>query len=427
MTGMQQDNGSFSSVALRHEAARIQLARISVARDRPLRNAVRALAAIVAETVDVARLSIWLLSADNRSIRCEFLYQPHTRDVFEGSVLYAQDFPNYFRAMSARRVIAVTDVRNDVIVEEFRAAYFDPLGITSMLDAPIYANGRIAGIVCHEHIGEPRQWTTADCEFAANVADIIARLHVESQRLQAESTLGSVQSHVMELQRAGTMGRLAAGMAHDFRNLLGAVTGYAELMASTAPDNEKLQGYSRELLHAVEHGTELTQELLTLSQELPCRPVVADLEQVLLNYRSLLAMAAGGRVALEMDLAHDLCRVFIDPAQIERAVLNLVVNARDAMPDKGSVLIRLYTAAPHADEGQHVVIEVADTGCGMDISTQELMFEPFFTTKGDSGTGLGLAIVQQIIHHAGGHIEVDSKPGEGTRIRLYLPGISSHS
>jgi signal transduction histidine kinase len=119
--------------------------------------------------------------------------------------------------------------------------------------------------------------------------------------------------------------------------------------------------------------------------------------------------------------------VFVDPAQVERAVLNLVVNASDAMPEGGAVDVLLYDVLSHGDSGGHyVVVEVRDSGTGMDASTRELMFEPFFTTKGDRGTGLGLAIVQQIVHHAGGFIEVDSTPGAGTQVRLYLPGIGSH-
>ncbi len=407
------------------ETARMELARLSVSPEQPLRQALRLLAELVSSALGVGRVSIWMLAKEGRAICCEFLYQPATRDVFEGAALHARDFPNYFAALSQRRVVAVSDIGNNPITEEFRSAYFEPLGIGAMLDAPIYRNGRVVGIVCHEHIGEARIWSEAECEFGANVADIIARLHAEAERLQAESTLGSFQSHVMELQRAGTMGRLAAGMAHDFRNILGAITGFADLMISSAGNNPELHGYGQDLHEAVQKGTYLTQELLTLSQEMPCRPAVTDLRAILLRYQNLLHMALGSGVELRLELASTVCRVFVDASQIERAILNLVVNANDAMPDGGVITLRLFDVPSHANaEGQSVAIEVADTGHGMDASTCELMFEPFFTTKGDSGTGLGLAIVQQIIHHAGGHIEVESEPGRGTCLRLLLPAIS---
>lgn len=423
MTALEGAPGSAPVTA--YETARIELARLSVSHERPLRLALRLLAEAVSDALGVARVSIWMLVQEDRAICCEFLYQPATRDVFEGVVLHARDFPAYFSALSARRVVAVSDIGSDPITEEFRRPYFEPLGIGAMLDAPIYRDGRVVGIVCHEHIGAARLWSEAECEFAANVADIIARIHAEAERLQAESTLGSFQSHVMELQRAGTMGRLAAGMAHDFRNILGAITGFADLMISSAGHNPELQGYGQDLHEAVDKGTRLTQELLTLSQEMPCRPAVTDMRAVLLRYQNLLGMALGSGVHLQLELADEVCRVFVDAAQIERAILNLVVNANDAMPDGGTVTLRLFEGAPQADaDGHYLVIEVADTGHGMDVSTRELMFEPFFTTKGDSGTGLGLSIVQQIIHHAGGHIEVDSTPGRGTRLRLLLPAIS---
>ncbi|MDP2226774.1 MAG: ATP-binding protein [Moraxellaceae bacterium] len=418
------DRASPSSATARsYEEARLAMSRISVGSGHSLRQCQHELARLVAAALEVSRVSIWLAIDEGRAIRCDCLFQPGRDDVCEGVILHQRDFPEYFLALSVRRVIAVTDVADDPLVEEFREPYFRPLGITSMLDAPIYQAGEVVGIVCHEHVGAVREWQPSDSEFAAAVADTISRLYAESAQLQAEHALGAYQTQVNALQRVGSLGRLAAGMAHDFKNVLSAVFGYADLITDAAKGNPEVLELAEELVHAAERGQELTQQLLTLAQETPSRPRVTDVVTLIEQYRSMLGMAVGSRVSLRLRTV-PVSRVFVDGAQLERVLLNLVVNARDALPPAGGEIAIAVYEAVCGNEGTQVVIEVRDNGSGMDADTRDRIFEPFFTTKGDAGTGLGMAIVQQVITHAGGRVEVESEPGSGTAIRLCLPGIA---
>jgi len=311
--------------------------------------------------------------------------------------------------------------------EEFRASYLSPLGITAMLDAPILQGGDIIGIVCHEHVGDARTWTDPECEFAASVGDIVARLYAEAERLRAERALAAHQARLIELQQFSEMGRLAAGVAHDFNNVLNAIFAYVDLVADAAGDNPEVIRLTGELTSIADSGRELAHNLMTLGRVNAQRPRVISPADVITTAVPLLRGAAGPRLRVETRIPEAISRVLIDPIQLERAVVNLVVNARDAMPAGGvvTVALREETVGERPDrQTVFVVLEVSDTGVGMDSETRERMFETFFSTKGSRGRGLGMSNVNQIITMAGGFIQVDSDLGKGTRIRLYLPRIA---
>ena len=409
------------------EQARLQLARISVGEGQSLHRALGRLAQLAADTIRVARVSIWLLIDKGRAIQCHYLYQPDCKDVFEGVVLLQSDFPHYFEALNTSRVISVMDVDGDPMTAEFRDSYFKPLGISSMLDAPIFQGGQLVGIVCHEHIGPVRSWTDSERNFAACVADALARLFEEAARLKVEDSLGVFQQHVQELEHIGALGRLAAEIAHDFNNVLTAINAYTDMIHRSADDNVHVSKLVQGLSKAVERGTNLTQELLTYGRGKPSNPRVVDMGATLSSMREMLQMSAGKDIQLNLTVHGPVSRVFIDPALLERAMLNLVVNARDAMPQGGSIHVDVREAIlKRSDDVEevYVLLDIRDTGQGMDAQTRERIFEPFFTTKGERGTGLGLAIVNQFMSLSGGFVEVDSQPGEGTVIRIYLPRIA---
>ena len=411
-----------------YEAAQLHLARLSLAGAVPLRQMLRDVTDLAAAALRVSRVSIWLFLDERRAIRCDFLHQPASRAVYEGTILNARDFPSYFRALSLRRVISVLSDDEDPLTAEFRDAYFRPLGITAMLDAPIYQAGQMVGIVCHEHIGPARMWTGMDREFAACVADTIARLYEEDRRTRAESTVRLYQEQAAELQRVGSVGLLAAGVAHDFRNMIGVISGFADLIAEATAGDDRVAGLVREVHAVVDRAVRLTEELKQLGHRDQTRPTIVDVGVLLERSLPLLQTTVGPKIRLEVQIAPRVSRVFIDSLELERVILNLVVNARDAMPTGGEIRITLREAA-HADSvsptRMYVLLAVEDTGVGMDDATRSRIFDPFFTTKGGAGTGLGLAIVQQIVTAAGGFVEVTSAPGQGTRLSLYLPRIAA--
>jgi signal transduction histidine kinase len=410
-----------------YEAVTLRLARERVTDARPLREVLKEVTEIAATALQVKRVSVWFFVDEPRSIRCDYLYQPDRGEIYEGAILHAGDFPVYFEMLESSRVVRFVDRDGDPLSEEFRTSYLAPLGITAMLDAPILQRGDIIGIVCHEHVGCAREWTDPECEFAASVGDIVARLYAEAERLRAESTLEAHRAHLAELQQFGEIGRLAAGVAHDFNNVLNAIFGYAELLADTAGDVPQVKRLATELASIADQGRELTQDLMTLGRVNVQRACVVSPADVLTRSLPLLRAAAGPRVRVQTVVSGHVSRILMDPIQLERAILNLVVNARDAMPTGGGVTVELReeTVGQSADrQSTFVVLEVSDTGVGMDAETRERMFEAFFSTKGSQGRGLGMSIVNQIITLVGGFIQVDSFLGKGTQVRLYLPRIA---
>ncbi len=218
-------------------------------------------------------------------------------------------------------------------------------------------------------------------------------------------------------ERLETLGRLAAGIAHDFNNIMTAIMGYSELLLD-ADLGPKLRDHVREIVDAADKASALNRQLMAFSRRQAGEPRVVDFRLVVSGVERLLRRLIGEAVRIVVDLPPDLGRVKADPAQLEQVVMNLAVNARDAMPRGGVLTLRL------ADAGTQVLLEVRDTGDGMDRATCDRIFEPFFSTKPEGrGTGLGLATVDAIVRRSGGRVEVESQPGEGTTFRVWLPRV----
>jgi two-component system cell cycle sensor histidine kinase/response regulator CckA len=233
------------------------------------------------------------------------------------------------------------------------------------------------------------------------------------------------------------VGRLAGGVAHDFNNLLMAILGYGEIMLAELHQEDPLSSYVGNMMEVAERAAALTHQLLAFSRKQILHLQVIDLNEVLANLENMLQRLLGEDLELELKLAPDLGAVKADPGQMEQVIMNLAVNARDAMPQGGRLVIS--TANFYLDNGQdrkpaevlsgpYVQLSVSDNGAGMDTETQAHIFEPFFTTKeAGKGTGLGLSTVYGIVAQSGGHLEVESQPGRGTTFHIYLPRITSAS
>lgn len=238
-----------------------------------------------------------------------------------------------------------------------------------------------------------------------------------------------LEGELRQAQKMEALGRLAGGVAHDFNNLLTIISGYGELLLTQVP--EPLREDVRAILEGAERATTLTRQLLALSRRQAGRPRVVDLNTVIRGMEQIIRRALGEGVTLELLLRASLWPVKADPGQLEQILLNLAVNARDAMPRGGRLVVatanctRTEAAALHLPPGQYVRLTVRDTGEGLDPETCQRIFEPFFSTKStDKGTGLGLAIVYGIVKQSGGEVFVDSRLGEGTIFTIYLPRSS---
>lgn len=414
--------------AERFEKARLQLSRMHGGSGAGLQEMWLEVAHLAADTLNVERVGVWLLMDEDRAIRCRYLLQRSNSEVFQGAVLRRQDFPLYFGALAEHRCMAADDAQGSPLSKELLKSYLQPLGITSMLDAPLFIAGRLVGVVCHEHIGPQRRWSELEADFACAVADNIARLYVELQQSNAQATLETYQRHLMELHRMEAVGRMAAGIAHDFRGIVGAAMGFAELIRRAPGLTPQIEQYARRIIEALERGRQLTNDVMNFGKDESVAPRVLEVRGVLENMADMLRVLLGSKVTLRLEAAAQVRRVFIDASQLERMVLNLVLNARDAMPEGGELTISVAESRLDNDDGEtatFVTISVRDTGVGMDAATLEHIFKPFFTTKGEAGTGLGLVIVQQVVARAGGLIRMHSEPGKGTTACVHLPPIAA--
>jgi two-component system, cell cycle sensor histidine kinase and response regulator CckA len=411
------------------ESARLALARTSVAGVDSIRDVLRRVTEISAHAIQVERVGLWTLSEDRSLLRCCELYELSKNRHSAGTVLQARDFPTYIRALEERRDVPADDAVVHPLTHELRDTYLVPLGIGAMLDAPIFRDGRVIGVVCHEHVGESRTWRPDERDFAGSVADMVALKLEAKARRELEELLRASEAQLVEAQKMEAVGRLAAGVAHDFNNLLTVVISNAHHITRNAEATPKVAELARQILEAGNRSVELTRELLQLARRTPRAPRVFDLVRGVEAILGILRTVAGSAHRVELlDGATAGC-VFMDRSQLERLLVNLVVNARDAMPQGGTITLRISEASPSGELGasrDHLLLEVIDTGVGMDAATRARIFEPFFTTKlRDRGTGLGLSIVYQIVSDCGGAIEVDSELGKGTTFRIHLPRVAA--
>jgi two-component system, cell cycle sensor histidine kinase and response regulator CckA len=239
-----------------------------------------------------------------------------------------------------------------------------------------------------------------------------------------------LEEQVRQAAKMEAVGRLAGGIAHDFNNLLNVITGYAELGLKRMPAQSDARRHIAEILRAADRAAGLTRQLLTFSRRQVVPPRVVDLNAVVRDMDGLLRRIIGEDVRLQCEPGGTPLQVLVDPGQMEQVVMNLAVNARDAMPDGGTLVVETASVevGPHEcgdlSPGRYAALTVTDTGCGMDAQTISRIFEPFFTTKAEGkGTGLGLSTVWGIVKQSGGRVTVKSEVGAGTQFRVLLPQI----
>jgi len=264
-----------------------------------------------------------------------------------------------------------------------------------------------------------------EIEYGGHRAELAVFIDITGRR--------QLEEQLRQAQKMEAVGMLAGGVAHDFNNLLTIITGYSQLILNNLGPHDPNRHSVEQIMKAGERAAALTRQLLAFSRRQVLQPKVLDLNKLVTGLGTMLQRLIGEDIDLRLALRPDLGRVSADPGQIEQVLMNLVVNARDAMPKGGTLTIE--TANRHLDEsyagrhisvkpGTYVMIAVSDSGTGMDQATQARLFEPFFTTKGTGkGTGLGLSTVFGIVKQSGGSVEVYSEPGHGTSVKVYLPRI----
>ncbi|MEI4487394.1 response regulator [Frigidibacter sp. MR17.14] len=295
----------------------------------------------------------------------------------------------------------------------------------------------------HTDITEQREAEQLILEHARSLeAEVAQRQAAEAQLRALNETLESrvvseiEARHQAELalaqaQKLETIGKLTGGVAHDFNNLLQVVSGNLQLLARDIAGNARAEGRITNAMAGVARGAKLAAQLLAFGRRQALEPKVVNIARFVRAMDDLLRRAVGEAVEVEIITGGGLWNTFIDPTQVENALLNLAINARDAMDGGGRLTIEMGNASlddgytrhePDVSPGQYVMLAVTDTGCGMDAETIARAFEPFFSTKPEGkGSGLGLSMVYGFVKQSGGHVKIYSEPGHGTTVRLYLP------
>jgi signal transduction histidine kinase len=399
---------------------------------RAIEPALREICRVAAETLSLERTSVWLLRGEGRELWCACLYEAGPDRCSSGIVLKAADYPGYFAALETGRAIDAHDARTDERTAEFTDGYLVPLGITSMLDAAVRDSGRVTGVVCNEHVGVARTWTTDELAFAGAVADQVTLAFAAAERQRLQSERERLKDEMLAMQKLESLGILAGGVAHDFNNLLTIVRANLSFACGAIGDTHAAAAL-KDADAAVDRAAELTKQLLAYSGRGALVNEAVDLSGEIAELARLVRASIPKRVALDLDLDGEQAIVRGDRAQLQQLAMNLMLNAAEACGENNGVVRVATRREVLAEEqcsrlifgqamtpGPHVMLEVVDDGQGISSEHLGKIFDPFFTTKG-TGRGLGLSSVMGTVrgHHAG--LLLDSQPGCGARFRIFFP------
>jgi signal transduction histidine kinase len=396
------------SVRVAFETARLRLAEIRGDGQQARLSAYRAACQQSAKTLDVPRVSVWFLTRARDGIQCALTYDRGSDSFTSGGELLRTDCPRYFDAILSRRVVAAANALTDDSTREL-TDYLTRFEVGALLDAPIFRDGAVIGVVCHESQTGPREWTEREADFASAVADLLTILLQQSERAELRAAVDAQLQLQAEHRKLEALLRLGRVAAHDLANVLTIAAARAEELDSLHPDLPD----EDKVAEVIAYGGKLLQQLRDFcDSRVPQGEVVvtAALASLVTSLRTLLGKH------IDLDVQGDVGDTVlpIAPVEFEQMMLNLCMNAKDAIDGTGKVTLRATL------EDGSVVLSVSDTGRGMDEATQERLFEPYYSTKAGH-TGVGLSAVYGIVDRANGRIEVRSQPGQGSTFRIELP------
>lgn len=381
------------------------------------------------ETIGCSRVNIWGFDDARSKITC-LAGVDRLGASPKGLSISKVDAPTYFAGIEKERALAITDAHNHPASRPFLSGYLLPNGIGALLDAPIIISGVTVGVLCHEHVGGPRNWTSEELTFAGALADFVARVFQDrdKKRLEAELT------HAQKLE---AVGQLAGGIAHDFNNLLTGILGYSSILKEDLALPAEASAIVSKIETAGISGRELTKKLLGFARKGKKSHVILDLHQAVAEAVEIAGGSLGEHITIEQNLSARSSEISGDIVQLSQIILNLALNSKDAMDPaltgRREGILRIATRNiqitesrsdlfSHARPGSYVELSIQDSGCGIPESIKDKIFEPFFTTKSqDKGSGLGLSMVYGIVKNHGGSVALETSPGLGTTFRLIFP------
>jgi len=387
----------------------------------------------VGETLEWDLCVFWRVDKASGVLRCLDLWSapsvppdPFIQATWQRVLTRGQGLPGSIWASgkSAWATDAETDANSS---RETQARY---VGFHGAFGFPILVGSEVGGVIefCSRQVQEP------DDELLKMMKDIGLKIGQFAEGARTEGVLRETEAQLRQAQRMEAVGRLAGGMAHDFNNLLTVIRGYSELLLGRLGPADAMRKDTEEIKKAADRATGLTRQLLSFSRRQFVETKVVDLNTLVANMDGMLRRLIGeDLVELSTELDPSTCLMKADPGQIEQVIMNLVVNARDAMPRGGRLTVvtknvtigeEVRLDAVGVVPGSYVLLAVRDTGLGMDAEVRSHLFEPFFTTKEKGrGTGLGLSTVYGIVQQSGGSIMVESAPGQGAIFRIYFPRV----
>jgi two-component system, cell cycle sensor histidine kinase and response regulator CckA len=368
---------------------------------------------VAARALDVERVGLWFFDYENRRIVCRAQYLRSTDELISGDVLPADEHRRYWQALQEHRTIVADDAQNDPITMELVESYLKPLNITSLLDAPVFDNGVPVGIVCHEHVGPARVWTQQDIDFSATVADLVATMLAHARHLELEQSLRAQILQLHDAEQLDAVTRIAAAVAHDFRNVFTALGLIAQKLERVAPE------MAPTLKSTLNLGHFLTNQLDSFGQRRVDAKAYCDAREVLLRFQPMLELLLRGTAELTMKIPAKPVNVKLPAGALEQTILNLVTNAREAVAPAGIVVVTLHTPNEH-DE---VVMTVQDDGKGIPADMINRVFDLGYSTR-VSGTGLGLSAVRETLGLFDADISADSDVAKGAVLRVVMPAAS---
>jgi signal transduction histidine kinase/ActR/RegA family two-component response regulator len=339
-------------------------------------------------------------------------------------------FPWATAIATGHNVVTITDTADLPPEASAERANLERLQIRSAAAALLGVGDKAIGYFFLRK-AEPRVWTTEEEQLIHLAAGIFSNAIA---RREAAAERERLQAQLLQAQKMEAVGKLSGGIAHDFNNMLVPIVGYSDTILSGAPENTPWLHEIREIKRSAESAAALTRQLLTFSRRQIISRKELDLNALIQKLQHMMRRLIGENINLQTALAPDLWSVSADASQIEQCLMNLVVNAKAAMPRGGSISIStdmvdsedkaFQPPALTKPQGLFTRVTVRDVGCGMDAKTLARIFEPFFSTKGEEGTGLGLSVVYGIMQEHGGWITVDSQPGAGTSFHLWMPALN---
>lgn len=404
-----------------YQRALLQLARTKELSSGDFAAAARAICLIAADTLQVERVSIWLLVEGGEFLECACLLERSSQTFTSGTRLAAKDYPAYFAALEEGRAIAAHDAAHDPRTAEFASGYLDVLGIGALLDSVLRVEGKVIGAVCHEQVGQPRTWREPEIVFAGELADQAAQALLTAERMKSELERDRLAAELRQAQKLEALGRLAAGVAHDFNNLLSVILGNSEL-GKDAEDAAEVQDAFEEIHNAGERAADLTSQLLAIGRRQVLSPEDLDWNERLESSIKLLRRLIPEHISLQFVPTDARTLVRADPAQLDQIVMNLCLNARDAVIDGGRITISTHRLAAKPGHPAAIALRVRDDGPGIPEEYRDRIFDPFFTSKDSgTGTGLGLSMIYGIVQQHGGSVHVESEVGHGSCFEVRLP------